>query len=522
MERFFWCVCWIWYVWLSSLSCCWAHSVNDNPHAGHKNVLMLVADDAGLESSVYGNHKCKTPYINEFAQKAVVFRNAFASVSSCSPSRSAILTGLPQHENGMYGLEQSYHHFHSFDQIQSLPLLLNQTGQFWTGIIGKKHVGPDFVYPFTFSHTEENYPITQIGRNISLIRNLAREFFQRAGSNPFFLYIGFHDPHRCGRDNPQYGTFCEKFGDGTKDMGLISDWHPIDYSPDDVLVPYFVQDTPAARADLAAQYRTISRLDQGVGLIMQELHAAGFEDNTLVIYTSDNGIPFPNGRTNLYDSGIAEPLIISNPLSPKRWGLASNAMVSLMDLVPTVLDWFGLPPPSYDLFGPNAVTLQGKSLLPILDEEPKVGWDEVFASQNLHEITMYYPMRAIRNRRFKLIHNLYFKMPFMIDQDFYVSPSFQDLLNRTMQGKTTNWFKTLRDYYYRSEWEMYDLAHDPQESNNIGGSPAYLSIFLDLKKRLLEWQMATNDPWICSPSGVLENRGKFPSSGVCLPLDNGI
>ena len=100
-------------------------------------------------------------------------------------------------------------------------------------------------------------------------------------------------------------------------------------------------------------------------------------------------------------------------------------MVSTTDLVPTVLDWFGLPLPNYTLFGPNAVTPLGRSILPILDKEPQEGWDEVYCSHNVHEITMYYPMRAVRTRKFKLIHNLYFKMPFMIDQDFYISPTFQ-------------------------------------------------------------------------------------------------
>ena len=504
-------------------SCAETPSSRDEPPLP-KNVLLIVADNAGFESSSYGNHKCKTPYINEFSKKSLVFRNAFSSVSSCSPSRSAILTGLPQHENGMYGLHESYHHFQSFQDVQSLPLLLNQTGQFWTGVIGKKHVGPDSVYPFSFSHTEDNYPINQIGRNITLIKNLVREFFQHAPPNPFFLYIGLHDPHRCGHTNPEFGVFCEKFGDGSEGMGMIPDWHPIDYSPDDVLVPYFVQDTVAARTDLAAQYRTISRLDQGVGLILQELRYSGFEENTLVIYTSDSGIPFPNGRTNLYDSGIAEPLIVSNPLATQRWGQASNAMVSLTDLVPTILDWFGLPLPDYNIFGPNPVTLKGKerSFLPILEEEPKEGWDEVFASHNLNEVTMYYPMRAVRNPRFKLIHNLFFKMPFMIDQDVYLSPTFQDVLNRTIQERPTNWFKSLKDYYYRSEWELFDLVHDPEEKSNLSGAPAYLSVFVELKKRLMDWQKVTNDPWICSPSGVWENKGRFPATGVCLPLDNGL
>lgn len=82
--------------------------------------------------------------------------------------------------------------------------------------------------------------------------------------SPFFLYIAFHDPHRCGHTNPQYGNFCEKFGNGEPGMGVIEDWHPIYYKPEQVQLPYFVQDTPAARQDVAAQYTTISRLDQGI------------------------------------------------------------------------------------------------------------------------------------------------------------------------------------------------------------------------------------------------------------------
>lgn len=482
---------------------------------------MIVADDAGFESPVYGNSKCQTPHLNELAKQATIFKNAYTSVSSCSPSRSVILSGIPQHENGMYGLYHTYHHFHSFDQVQSLPLLLNKTGNIWSGIIGKKHVGPEYVYPFAFSHTEQNYPINQIGRNITLIKELAREFLKNANNRPFFLYIGFHDPHRCGHDNPQYGVFCEKFGDGTEGMGLIPDWQPVDYDPDDVVVPYFVQDTLAARQDLAAQYRTISRLDQGIGLLLEELKTAGVENNTLVLYTSDNGIPFPNGRTNLYESGVNVPLLISNPHSTKRWGETSDAMISLTNVVPTVLDWFELSPQNYTIFGPNPVSLD-LSLLPLTENEPEKGWDTVFTSHNIHEVTMYYPMRAVRAKNYKLIHNLNFKMPYPIDQDFYLSPSFQDLLNRTVNGQKTNWFKTLNDYYYRDQWEMYDLSKDPHEINNIVTQESHKNVFADLKRMLLNWQKETNDPWICSPDAVWENEGYFPPSGECLPLHNGL
>ena len=159
-------------------------------------------------------------------------------------------------------------------------------------------------------------------------------------------------------------------------------------------------------------------------MILKELELAGHRDNTLVLYTSDNGIPFPNGRTNLYDSGMAEPLLVSSPLHRERWGQESAAQVSAVDLVPTVLDWFGVAYPDYKL-NRQPVKLTGRSLLPILEQEPAMGWDSVYASHNLHEVTMYYPMRVVRNRQYKLIHNMNSLSPFNIDQDFYISPTFQ-------------------------------------------------------------------------------------------------
>ncbi|XP_019397812.1 PREDICTED: N-sulphoglucosamine sulphohydrolase isoform X2 [Crocodylus porosus] len=223
----------------------------------------------------------------------------------------------------MYGLHQDVHHFNSFEAVRSLPLLLRQA-RIRTGIIGKKHVGPEAVYPFDFAYTEENSSVLQVGRNITRIKLLVRKFLRSQDERPFFLYVAFHDPHRCGHSQPQYGPFCEKFGNGESGMGWIPDWTPQQYRPEDVEVPYFVPDTPAARADLAAQYTTIGRMDQGIGLVLEELSHAGFLNSTLVIYTSDNGIPFPSGRTNLYHSGTAEPLLISSPKHTARWGQISR------------------------------------------------------------------------------------------------------------------------------------------------------------------------------------------------------
>ena len=121
---------------------------------------------------------------------------------------------------------------------------------------------------------------------------------------------------------------------------------------------------------------------------------------------------------------MSEPLLVSSPAHPQRWGQESNALTSLVDIVPTILDWFDIPYPKYTL-NRRTVELSGKSLLPILLKEPSKGFDTIYASHNLHEVTMYYPMRVVRDRKYKLIHNLNFLSPFSIDQDFFISPTFQ-------------------------------------------------------------------------------------------------
>ncbi|CAK1546881.1 unnamed protein product [Leptosia nina] len=483
-----------------------------------KNTVILLADDGGFELGAYGNKICQTPNIDALARRGVIFNNVFTSVSSCSPSRAALLTGQPSHQNGMYGLHHGIHHFNSFNNVTSLPNLLRSHGVY-TGIIGKKHVGPNAVYQFDFEQTEENNHINQVGRNITHIKLLVREFLQLVNKNkmPFLLYVGFHDPHRCGHSEPQYGAFCERFGSGEPGMGSIPDWEPWYYQWDEVQLPFHIQDTEAARRDIAAQYTTMSRLDQGVALILRELDTSGHTNDTLVIYTSDNGIPFPSGRTNFYDPGLREPLIISSPEMSARKNEASYTMVSLLDVFPTVLDWFGILEEmdvSNDIDGRGDLP---KSLLPILIREPPLSNDEaVFASQTHHEITMYYPMRAVRTSSHKLIHNLNFAMPFPIDQDLYMSPTFQDILNRTRSKQPLPWYKTLKRHYYRPQWELYDLLADPEELNNLHGKSGSAETESRLRVRLLAWQRDTRDPWLCSPDAVLEG------DEVCRSLDNGL
>lgn len=184
-----------------------------------------------------------------------------------------------------------------------------------------------------------------------------------------------------------------------------------------------------------------------------------------------------------------------------------------LDITPTILDWFSIQYPNYKIFG-KPVQLSGKSLLPALESEQP--WATVFGSQSHHEITMYYPMRSVQHMQYLLVHNLNFKMPFPIDQDFYVSPTYQDLLNRTVSGLPTNWFKTLHTYYYRDRWELYDRSKDPEELRNLAGDPNYHDILFTMQEMLKKWQWETSDPWVCAPDGVLEEK----LDPECRPLHN--
>ena len=122
-------------------------------------------------------------------------------------------------------------------------------------------------------------------------------------------------------------------------------------------------------------------------------------------------------------------------------------------------------------------------------------------------------MRVVRNKQYKLIKNLNYKMPYPIATDIFASSTFLDLLNRTKTGQPTGWFKTLTEYYYRDQWELYDIQNDPEELKNLAYDPNYLELLMDMQKQLEVWRDATADPWICYPQGVLEGS-------TCYDLDN--
>jgi N-sulfoglucosamine sulfohydrolase len=367
------------------------------------------------------------------------------------------------HTNGQYGLAHAEHHAQTFKNVRSLPARLKQAG--WrTGVIGKLHVLPPEVYPF--DEAVEGRELDG-NRDVAAMAERVGQFLAR-DEGPFFLLVGFGDPHRAAKGFANDGK-----------MDVASER----YNASDVVVPPFLPDTPDVRGDLAQYYQSVTRMDRGVGLVLDALKKAGAADDTLVIFISDNGIPFPGAKTTLYDAGVRLPLILSSPKQSKR-GHANDSLASWVDVTPTALEWAGVKAPK----------LPGRSLLGELDVEKSAGGpDAVFGSHVQHEVTMYYPMRSVRTRTHKYILNLAHELEFPTAQDLYRSPTWQGILQRNekMLGG-----RTLDAYLHRPREELYDLQNDPQESKNVAADPAYASVLSDLRARLKDWQEKTQDPWL--------------------------
>lgn len=435
--------------------------------AADRNVVLIVGDDHGRDLGCYGNPDVKTPNLDRLAAQGVRFQKAFCTTASCSASRSVILSGLQNHTNGQYGHQHGEHNFHSRENVLSLPARLNAAG-YRTASLGKFHVQPTSVYPF-----EETIPAGNTQNPVQMA-NRARAFLEKDDDRPFFLYFCPTDPHRAargfGEDNPHPGV------------------NEVKYDPATLTVPPFLPDLPETRDELAGYYQAVSRLDQGVGRLLEVLAAAGHTDDTMVIYMSDNGMAWPGAKTTLYEPGMHLPLIVRAPANAKPGG-TSDAMVSWIDLAPTILDYAGVTIDTPAGHPP----LQGRSFLPAAHGEALPDRDAVFASHTFHEVTMYYPMRAIRTRQYKLIRNLAAPLPFPFASDLWQSRTWQAVL----EGKHETYGKrSVAATMQHPPVELFDLEHDPDELRNLADDPAHAAIRQDLEAKLRAWQTATKDPWI--------------------------
>ena len=439
-----------------------------------RNILLLISDDQGLDLGCYGV-PIKTPRLDRLAREGTRFAQGFAAVSSCSPSRAVINTGLYTHQNGMYGLQHDVHHQSLLDGIETLPAILRRAG-YATALVGKKHVGPDSAFPYEAELVPERSGI----RDVRELAIAASSFIRSTNDRPFFVTVAYSDPHRAAVD---YGN--DRRWPGVK---------PVAYDPKSVPIPRHLPDIPAVRGDLAEYYESLSRLDTGVGMILDDLAETGRADETLVIFLSDNGRPFGGAKTNLYDPGLHLPLIIRAPGATPG---VNQAMVSWVDIAPTILDYAGVAPPT-------RYPLSGASLMPLLGKTGAAGRDAVFASHDFHEINQYYPMRSVRTHTHSYIANLAHPLDYPIAGDVAGSPSWK-AISADPSIRLGN--RTQAAYLKRPAEELYDLTRDPDEIVNVAGDPAYATVLADLRQRLLKMRTATRDPWLAGQTDPYAHMG---------------
>jgi N-sulfoglucosamine sulfohydrolase len=459
--------------------------------AQRPNFVLIVGDDHDLSAvGCYGNRQVRTPHLDQLAREGVQFSRAYAPTASCSPSRSVLLSGRHNHNTGQYGLAHATHHFRSHEELRTLPALLHEAG-YTTARIGKYHVAPASAYPFDEALGED-------GSNPVQMASRAAAFLRSNGSKPFFLYFCPTDPHRTG-SRPGMPHGANPHGNRPEGYPGVTETR---YGADSLRVPYFLPDAPATRAELAEYYQAVSRMDQGIGRLLEALKQQGLWENTIVIYLSDNGMPVPGAKTTHYEPGVRLPLIVHNPLAKRRQGTCDE-LVSFTEITPTLLDYAGLNPPTlrgaaaptgggeYGERGPTPF-YHGQSWKPFFDGAPDFRGDTVFLSHTFHEVTMYYPMRSVVTKHYKLIWNLAHHLPFPFAADLWRSATWQEYLK---SGRVAYGPRSRRVYEQRPEFELYDLQQDPQERRNLAASTAHRATFERLRASVRHFQEKTNDPW---------------------------
>ena len=396
------------------------------------NIVYMHSHDTGRYIEPYG-YEVATPNLKRFADEGMLFSQAFSASPTCSPSRASLMTGMTPGCNGMWGLAHKGYALNDYGQ--GLVPFLKESG-YTSALAGVQHIA---------SGTPEacarlvgyDRLLPTYGIRAHQVADAAVRFLEHPPESPFFLDVGFTETHLL-RDRGE-----TRFG----------------YAPGDptrALIPANLGDTPETRRDMADYEVALDALDSGMGRVLNALEQRGLRDNTLVIITTDHGIPLPGLKANHTDGGLGVMLMLRGP-GGFTGGKVSNALVSQIDIFPTLCELLDLPAPAW---------LQGRSLMPLVRGETDEINEAVYAEHEAHAVKE--PQASVRTARYRYVRRL--------DGDERV--------------KTRNTDRTFtKELWLQEGWAerpltceaLYDLAEDPAERHNLIAEPDYQFVLSELR-----------------------------------------
>lgn len=446
------------------------------------NLVLILSDDHSYPYlGCYGHPDLRTPNLDRFAAGGMRFDRAFQAAPQCVPSRTALLTGRSPVSARMGRFNSPLP-----ADVVTLPELLREKKGYFTGVCRRW---------FHLDGSGRPGPINSdiFARNGSLTWEKRIDFIDRTGDRaktgdvvnqflekkpagkPFFLWVNFSDPHHPW--------------DRAKEGG---------YDPAKLSLPKQLPDLPGVRDDVARYYDEITRMDSEFQSVLDVLEARGFADSTLVVFMGDNGMAFPHGKGSLYDPGLQVPMLA-------RWtgrikpGSISTDLISGEDITPTFLDAAGLS---------TVKPMSGRSFLKHLTGQSYPARKYIFGARLHHGSAAFTPTtkantfdlsRCVRSATHKLIYNCTPQMEYA-PVDSAGGPGWTQMTAAHQEGKLPEAFD--RAYFQRPRpvFELYDLAADPREFNNLAGKPELAELEKELKVALQE-KMITDYDYLPLPLG---------------------